>query len=145
MGGKLVQFVTASERDVAFVPKSVVRLGARLLGGFSQKFLDCQKRDDCSHSIRELAAGMELIVLAQTPLRKKGHLVATQFHSFVRSRSTTFIRWGVTYQPITMLDSIALRACSRSVPVSCMYSRIAWTLSPADFDRQSRATTHGSA
>jgi hypothetical protein len=24
------------------------------------------------------------------------------------------------YQPMTMLDSIALRACSRSEPVSCM-------------------------
>jgi len=26
----------------------------------------------------------------------------------------------VAYQPVIMLDSITLRACSRSVPVSCM-------------------------
>jgi hypothetical protein len=35
---------------------------------------------------------------------------ATQVKSFGR----------VSYQPMTMLDSIALRACSRSAPVSCM-------------------------
>ena len=49
-----------------------------------------------------------------------------------------------SYQPITMFDSMALRACSRSEPVSCMYSRMACTLSPAAFERQSRATLHGS-
>jgi len=32
---------------------------------------------------------------------------------------------SVGYQPITMLDSIALRAWLKSVPVSCMYKRIA--------------------
>ena len=47
---------------------------------------------------------------------------------------------GGSYQPITIFDSITFRARSRSVPVSCMYKRIACTLSPAAFDRQSRAT-----
>jgi len=53
-------------------------------------------------------------------------------------------RGPVLYQPITMLDSMALRARSRSEPVSCMYSRMACTLSPAALARQSRAMLHGS-
>ena len=32
---------------------------------------------------------------------------------------------GGDYQPMTMFDSITRRACSRSEPVSCMYSRMA--------------------
>ncbi len=39
-----------------------------------------------------------------------------------------------------MFDSMTRRALSKSVPVSLMYKRMAWTLSPADFERQSRAT-----
>src|SRR5688500_2722275 len=37
-------------------------------------------------------------------------------------------RYGQCYQPMTMLDSMTFRARSRSVPVSCMYRRIACTL-----------------
>ena len=42
-------------------------------------------------------------------------------------------------------DSIAFRACSRSLPVSIRYKRIALTLSPADLLRHSRATVQGSS
>jgi hypothetical protein len=50
--------------------------------------------------------------------------------------------WGTDvwhHQPMTMLDSITQRAFSRSEPVSDMYNRMACNLSPADFDKQSRA------
>ena len=48
------------------------------------------------------------------------------------------------YHPMTMFDSMALRARSRSVPVCCMYRRMAWTLSPEALAKQSRAVKQGS-
>src|SRR4029077_12634964 len=49
------------------------------------------------------------------------------------------------YQPMTMFDSMAFRACSKSVPVWCMYRRMACSLSPSALERQSRAVEQGSA
>lgn len=43
-----------------------------------------------------------------------------------------------------MFDSMALRDCSKSLPVSCIYRRMAWTLSPEAFSKQSLATEQGS-
>lgn len=43
------------------------------------------------------------------------------------------------YQPITMFDSMTLRALSTSLPVSLMYSRMACNLSPDDLHKHSRA------
>ncbi len=48
------------------------------------------------------------------------------------------------HQPRTMFVSMTLRAPSRSVPVACMYSRTACSLSPWAFARQSRAVEHTS-
>src|SRR3569623_21459 len=78
--------------------------------------------------------------LAQAPRRRRRFCLGEKRRRR-RVREIRKDRAGIAsrYQPITMFDSITLRARSRSEPVSCMYSRMACTLSPAAFDRQSRA------
>ncbi len=52
------------------------------------------------------------------------------------SEKSQFRCFVLGYQPMTMFDSIALRACSKSLPVSIRYRRMALTLSPAERLRQ---------